>query len=41
MEQGQISLDDEFCKYCVSWYALGVVNVGVGLLLIDFECILK
>ena len=33
MEQGQISLDDELCKYCVSWYTLRVANVGIGLLL--------
>ena len=33
MEQGQISLDDELCKYCVSWYTLCVANVGVGLFL--------
>lgn len=33
MERGQISLDDELCKYCVSWYTLRVANIGVSLLL--------
>ena len=28
-----ISLDDELCKYCVSWYTLHVADVGVGLFL--------
>lgn len=33
MEHAQISLDDELCKYCVSWYTLRVANIGVSLLL--------
>ena len=33
MENGDIFMDDQMCKFCVSWYTLRVANVGIGLLI--------
>ena len=33
MENGEISLDDQMCKFCVSWYTLRVANIGISLLI--------
>ena len=33
MENGDISMNDQMCRFSVSWYTLRVANIGIGLLI--------
>ena len=37
MENGDISLDDQMWRFCVSWYTVHVPNVGIGLLIFSWN----
>lgn len=31
LQRGDLSLDDDACKYCISWLTINVATVGVSL----------
>lgn len=32
LDQGDISTDDQQCRFCISWFTLRVANIGLNLL---------